>query len=71
MNEVESQVSEIIKTKKSTESIAEDSIIKAEYDNDNFAVQNASMSLQARNRVKFGMHSSAAHELKNMTEVEK
>ena len=29
------------------------------------------MSLQARNRVKFGQHSSAAHELKNMTEAEK
>lgn len=63
--------SEINKTKKSTESIAEDSIIKAEYDGDNFGLHNASTSLQARNRVKFGMHSGAAHDLKNMTEAEK
>lgn len=71
VNEVESDSADVKKTKKSSESIAEDSIIKNEFDDDNFAVHNASQSLQARNRVKFGMHSSEAQEAKALTESEK
>jgi len=57
-NEVDSHRSE--KKKTTSESIAEDSIVRAEYDDDNFASYNASQSLQARNRIRFGLHTAAA-----------
>ena len=44
-------------------------MIREEYDDDNFASYNASQNVEARNRVKFGMHSAAAQ--KPLTEVEK
>ena len=43
--------------RKGSDSIIEDSIIKEEYDGDNYASYNASQSLKARNRIRFGMHS--------------
>jgi len=36
----------------------EESIIREEYDNDEFESYNASQSLAARNRVRFGMASA-------------
>ena len=43
-----------------TGSIEEESIIKEEYSQDNFDVYDASQSLAARNRVRFGIHSGSA-----------
>ena len=43
--------------KKGSNSIEEDSIIREEYSQDNFEVYDASQSLAARNRVRFGVHS--------------
>ena len=59
-NELESDDGGVISKKRSSESIAEDSVIREEYDGDNFAPYNASQSLQARNRIRFGMNSAAA-----------
>ena len=46
--------------KKASASIEEESIIKEEYSQDNFDVYDASQSLAARNRVRFGIHSGSA-----------
>lgn len=74
-NEIESDEGGIASKKRSSESIAEDSIIKEEYDGDNFAPYNASQSLQARNKIRFGMSSATAavqeSEPKKLTETEK
>lgn len=42
VNEIESDSNNVIKTKKSSESIAEDSIIKNEFDGDNYGLHDAS-----------------------------
>ena len=42
-------------SKRKDDSIKEDSILDNEYSNDNFESYNASMSLAARNRLRFGI----------------
>ena len=47
--------------KKVSDSLVEESIIKEEYSQDNFEIHDASQSLAARNRVRFGMHSGSVN----------
>jgi hypothetical protein len=47
--------------KKKSDSLVEESIIKEEYSQDNFEVYDAKQSLDARNRVRFGIHSGSAN----------
>ena len=65
---------ESAKKKSNSDSIAEDSIIRNEFDDDNHGLNEASASLAARNKVRFGMHSAAASQSLNQkpqTEFEK
>ena len=65
---------EVSSKKKASASLEEESIIKEEYSQDNFDVYDASQSLAARNRVRFGIQtgsSRAAPPPKTAEEVKK